>query len=205
MIDHLKPRARTEADYLWYRNDLTQRDRPLALPSGFVLRQGTLEDLELLLEMPRHAGVTTMTERVVHRRLAADGTPWLVVHDGQLVFCCWTFDRSLPVSGERTNRLELPDGVSGLEDSIVRREFRERGIASAAWSQIADRHAQAGRRAVVVKVDVRNAPSRRVAEKAGFAPVAEMRIVWRDWRTIVRVALPDGDARCRWLRRLERG
>lgn len=80
-----------------------------------------------------------------------------------------------------------------------------RGIASAAWSQIAEHHARDGCHGLVVKVDVRNAASLGVAHKAGFAACAQMRIVWRDWRTIVRVALTEDDARCSWLRRLERG
>lgn len=205
-VRRLKPRPRIAADYLWYRLELAHAGRPRpALPAGLRLRRGGIADLELLLSMPRDGEVTTMTEQVVRSRLAADGTPWLVEYHRQILFSCWTFERKLPVRGERRWRLALPSGVVGLEDSFVLPAFRGRGIASAAWAQIGDRCAEAGCDAVIVKVDVRNAPSRRVAQKAGFSPVARMRIVWRDWRTIVRVTLPADRADHGWLRTIERG
>ncbi len=206
LLAQATPRGDFAADYVWHRLDLTRSERPrLLLPPGCELRRAGPADVATLVRMPRDSEVTTMSERLVRRRLLEGATPWLVLCGGEPVFSCWTFERALPVSEERAHRLALPYGVVGLEDSLVLPDHRGRGIGSAAWSQIAARLASAGTRAIVVKIDVRNAPSRRVAAKAGFEEVAAMQIARRARRTRVRVELPAQDAGFGWLGTLERG
>src|SRR3712207_9489479 len=51
-----------------------------------------------------------------------------------------------------------------------------RSVAPGAWTGIADELRDEGYLAMMTKVDVRNVPSRRAVEKAGFRPVGLMSV-----------------------------
>jgi hypothetical protein len=202
-LERVKPRPRFAADYVWFLLDLTQDTRPRpALPDGFELRAGTLGDLAAIQELD-HELVSTMTKRLMRDRLARGATPWLVVApDGRLACYTWSFEGSLPVHGD--HRLTLPDGVVGFEDAVTSAAFRGRRIAPATWSAVGTRLVERGAYAIVGRVDVLNESSVRACGAAGYVERARMRVVWRDWRILVQVALPPGDESHAWLRDVNR-
>jgi len=69
----------------------------------------------------------------------------------------------------------VPRGVAFLEDSVTAPTYRGRGIASAAWQQIAGVLPTEGLCELVTIVDVTNVASRRAVTKAGFQEVAVSR------------------------------
>jgi RimJ/RimL family protein N-acetyltransferase len=106
----------------------------------------------------------------------------------------------------RARGFDLPPDVVALEDSLASPAFRGRGVAPSAWAMIADTYGERGKRWMITKVAVENTASRRAVEKAGFREVGIMQIVYRDWRTRIRVLPIAGAEREHlWLTRLDRG
>jgi len=204
VIGRAKPRRREENEFVWYVLDLSREDRPRRpLEEGLVFRSGGVADVPILMQMESHFEVSSMNENLVRLRVEEGSTPWLVLDGDQLLFTCWTLRGNIPVGG--LARLELPDGVMGLEDSIAAPAARGRGIAPATWALVADRLAADGERWMITKISSENRPSRVAIEQAGWVEAARMRVVRRDWRTVIRVALPPGETQHEWLRRIERG
>jgi hypothetical protein len=202
VLNRAKPQKRTAIDYVWYMLDVERADRPHPpLEEGLELRPGGLEDVPLLMGMDTSLAVSPMTEPLVRLRLEDGSTPWVVLDGEELVFTCWILAGFIPVAGAR---LHLPDNVVGLEDSIAAKSARGRGIAPATWAMLGDRQAAAGKRWILTKIDVDNRASRVAIERAGFEEAALMRIVWRDWRTVIRIALPPGSPHG-WIADLEQG
>ena len=202
VLARAKPQPRSAVEYVWYMLEVRRADRPRPpLEAGLVLRSAGLDDVSLLMGMDTHADVSSMTEPLVRLRIEDGSTPWVVLDGDELLFTCWILAGTIPVAGAR---LRLPHGVVGLEDSIAAKAARGRGIAPATWAQLGDRQAEAGEGWILTKIDVSNRPSRAAIEKAGFEEVALMRIVWRDWRTVIRIAPRPGSPHG-WLRDLEQG
>lgn len=163
----LRKLAYLREEHVWYERDLGRPGPGVELPGG----------LQLVRAAEEQAEVVSVFGQDVHQareRLAAGNDIWLVLEGEQPLFLCYTFRAAAPVIAAADGTLELPVGSACLEDAVTLPEARGRGIASAAWSAIADELGRAGLSTLVAKVETDNGASRRVAEKAGFAPVAVM-------------------------------
>lgn len=160
--------ARVER-HVWYALDLASMGPAPAIPPGLVLRAGEESDAPLLDELES----ISSTEAV--RRLRAGNALWLVLEGSRPLFSCWIFDRTAPTIAAARGYVPLPADVACLEDSVTAPAARGRGIAPAAWLRIAESLRAVGRRQLITKVAVDNAPSRRAVEKAGFVAIALMR------------------------------
>ena len=101
---------------------------------------------------------------------------WLVLDDRQAIFACWTFHHSVPVSAVRNGQLALPPEMVCLEDSITLPSYRGQGIvASAAWSQAADRLEKAGVKSIITKTTADNKVMRWALAKSAFDEIAIVR------------------------------
>ena len=163
----LRKLAYLREEHVWYERDLGLPGPGLELPGG----------LQLVRAAEEQVGVVEIFGQDVNQareRLAAGNDIWLVLEGEQPLFLCFTFRTAAPVIAAADGTLELPAGSACLEDAVTLPEARGRGIASAAWSAIGDELGRAGLSTLVAKIETDNAASRRVAENAGFAPVAVM-------------------------------
>jgi L-amino acid N-acyltransferase YncA len=163
----LRKLAYLREEHVWYERDLGLPGPGLELPGG----------LQLVRAAEEQVGVVEIFGQDVNQareRLAAGNDIWLVLEGQQPLFLCFTFRTSAPVIAAADGTLELPAGSACLEDAVTLPEARGRGIASAAWSAIGEELGRAGLSTLVAKIETDNAASRRVAENAGFAPVAVM-------------------------------
>ena len=122
------------------------------------------------------------------RRRRAEGAQlWFVLHGEDPAFACWIFPERAPVRAAATRVLEMPEGVVTLEDSFTGADHRGKGIASAAWTEIARTVRGQGAEVVITKVAVENVPSRKAVVKAGFREASLMRLRRRGPRERVTV------------------
>jgi GNAT superfamily N-acetyltransferase len=99
---------------------------------------------------------------------------WLVLDGQQLVFACWIFHGSMPMLAAPGARLMLPPEIVCLEDSLTSASYRGRGVAPAAWSEIADALEPTGVEYIITKIEESNTASRRAIVKSGFHESAIM-------------------------------
>ncbi len=179
----------------WHLLRLGDPDRPRReLPGELRLRPATGEDLDYAAP----ALAADVSQGMVERRLGRGGRLWLVEDDDGPAFTCWIFENYTPSAVAPRERLDLPPGTVGLEDSFTAPDFRGRGVAPAAWTAIADLLAAEGVHAIATPVDEDNQASRRGVEKAGFKQVAVAHMERRSFRTRVRV---DGEGEfATWVR-----
>ena len=161
-------RAYLDETHVWYELSLeTERPRKSLAPE-FTLVRGTPDDIPLLDELP------TVNERAARQRLKDGNDLWLVLEDRRPAFACWIFNDSMPVVAARGGQLRFPPEIVCLEDSVTSASYRGRGVAPAAWSEIADKLEQTGVRSIITKIEVSNVPSRRAVAKSGFREIATM-------------------------------
>lgn len=169
--------------HVWYVLSLTALVPQLSLPPGFALSLATADEVALLEELP------TIGAHEARERRAAGADLWLVREGARAAFACWIFREQTPVFAARTGWLTLPPNTVCLEDSVTSPDYRGRGLAGAAWSEIArylqSRHVAA----MITKVAEDNTASRRAVEKAGFEPIAMMTLTRRALRTQVALEL----------------
>lgn len=163
----LRKLAYLREEHVWYGRDLSGFGPRLELPGGLRLERAEPAEVEV---------VTVFGQDVeqARRRLAEGNDIWLVRDGEEPLFLCYTFRAAAPVIAAADGRLELPAGSACLEDAVTVAQARGRGIASAAWSLIGEELGKSGLSTLVAKVETDNGASRRVAEKAGFKPVAVM-------------------------------
>lgn len=151
--------------YIWYELPL-QAERPARpVPEGIVIRQATADEIGLLAQLDR--------DPELGRQYHADGHElWLALDGETPAFGCWIFRGSAPLHGG--DWLTLPTSLPCLEDSVTSPDYRGRGLAPAAWCQIADALAEEGGEALITKVGTKNLPSRRAVLKAGFVDAGLM-------------------------------
>lgn len=157
-------------------------DRPKkVLPPEFKLVRGGENHLPLLSRL------SDISERRARRLQESGNDLWLVLEEQQPAFACWIFRDAMLISAAKNSRLELPPEIVCLEDSVASPLYRGRGIAPAAWLQIADDLEQTGVGYIVTKIEEDNVASRRAVEKCGFRQVATVsfRRVGPAKRTIV--------------------
>jgi L-amino acid N-acyltransferase YncA len=163
----LRKLAYLREEHVWFERDLDDPSPGLELPRGLQLVRAGSEQVEAVAAFGQDV-------EQARKRLEAGNDIWLVVEGEEPVFLCYTFRAAAPVIAASDGTLELPAGSACLEDAVTLPEARGRGIASAAWSTIADELGSAGVSTLVAKVETNNAASRRVAENAGFRPIAVM-------------------------------
>jgi L-amino acid N-acyltransferase YncA len=163
----LRKLAYLREEHVWYELNLGQPGSRLELPGGLRLERAEPSEVEI---------VTVFGQDVdqARERLESGNDIWLVREGETPLFLCYTFRAEAPVIAAAGGRLELPAGSACLEDAVTVPEARGRGIASAAWAAIGDELGRAGLSTLVAKVETDNVASRRVAENAGFKPVAVM-------------------------------
>ena len=145
-------------------------DRPKkSLPPELELVRGGENELLLLSQL------SDISERRARRLLESEKNLWLVLEGRQTAFACWIFHDVMFISAAKNSRLELPPETVCLEDSVASPLYRGRGIAPAAWLQIADNLEQTGVGHIVTKIEEDNVASRRAVEKCGFRQVAVVR------------------------------
>jgi GNAT superfamily N-acetyltransferase len=154
--------------HVWYALDLSLEVTRRALDPTLTLRAGTAADL------PRLGAVQTNSIAEMSSRLDAGNRLWLVLDAEQPLFATWIFSGSAPVLAAAGGRLALAEDTVCMEDSESAPAARGRGVAPAAFSEIAALMADESRRWLITKVATANTPARRAVEKSGYEPVATM-------------------------------
>lgn len=176
--------ASASADEGWHVLRLDRGDRPRReLPEGLRLRLGAPEDLDYAA--PGLAEDVSIG--MIERRFERGQRMWIVESDTGPAFTCWIFTGYTPSAVAPDQRLDLPPGFVGLEDSFTAPDFRGKGVAPAAWTAIADLMEREGALAIATPVAESNEASRRGVAKAGFEQVAVAHLRRRAFRTSVRV------------------
>lgn len=161
---------RLREEHVWYELQLAAEAAAPALPAGATLVEASGADVDLLDELPSVSPEAARKLRVRGSRL------FLVLEERRPLFACWIHTGATPALAAPGGWLPLPDGTVCLEDSVTAPAARGRGIAPAAWSELAHRLAAEGAAAMITKVEVVNAASRKAVEKAGFREFARMRL-----------------------------
>ncbi len=154
--------------HLWYALDLSGEPSHRPLEQGLTLRLGATADLRRLSE------VQTNSVAEMGARLDAGNRLWLVLDGEQPLFATWIFSGSAPVMAAAGGELALAQDTVCMEDSESAPAARGRGVAPAAFGEIAALLASEGRRWLITKVATANAPARRAVEKSGYEAVATM-------------------------------
>jgi ribosomal protein S18 acetylase RimI-like enzyme len=183
--------------HVWYRLEVGAPRPRIDLLEGLQLRRGTRSELSSV------SSLYALTLDEGFERFDAGAELWLVVDAALLVvFACWIYHRLTPALAAPGGLLALPPDTVCLEDSVTAREYRGRGVAPAAWTKIADRLQAEGARRIITKVGTDNVPSQKAVEKAGFRPIAEMRLVTLGPFKHVDLHPFDGDPVAEHLRRV---
>jgi L-amino acid N-acyltransferase YncA len=169
---HLARQARyavLNESHVWLELPLDGRPITRPVPDGIRLVRATESEASIAQETGKDP------EQV--RAWLADGHDLWVMLDGRRdAFSCWIFHHRVPLTAAAGGWLPLPDGVVCLEDSEANPDYRGRGIAPAAWENIAAALHKEGHQTMITKVGVDNAPSLKACAKAGFEKVGLMRL-----------------------------
>ncbi|MEA2419597.1 MAG: Acetyltransferase family [Thermoleophilaceae bacterium] len=160
--------AYVREQHVWYGCDLNSTAPWAELPQGLRLVRANSSQVD---------GVVAVGQDLTEARERFDeGIDLWLVLDGEdvPVFLCFIFRDATPVMAASDGTLELPARTACLEDAMTAPRARGQGIATAAWILVADELRRDGFSTLVAKIETANAGSKRVAEKAGFSPVAVM-------------------------------
>ena len=154
-------------EHVWYGCDLTRSTAGAELREGLRLVRADASQVD---------SVVAVGQDVEEARERFDtGTDlWLVLDEDEPVFLCFIFRDATPVMAASEGKLALPPGAACLEDAVTAPGARGKGIATAAWILVGEELKRAGYTTLVAKIETANTASKRVAEKAGFHPVAVM-------------------------------
>lgn len=154
--------------HVWYELPLTGDRSRRELAPGLMLVQATAQHVPML------EALWAIDPAEAYRRLASEGTLWLVLEGETPAFSCWTFVGRTPIRAVAGGWLPLPAGTVCLEESMTAEAFRGRGIAPAAWSAIAERLEAEPFSRLVTAVEEENVASRKAVEKIGFRQIGLM-------------------------------
>jgi hypothetical protein len=166
---------------IWYRLGLSRPRPHLLLPAGLVLQRVETGDSRFVDQLPN------LTLDDTERRLLVDRDLWIVHDRGRVVFACWICRTNMLVTATRDLDFELPHHVVGLDDAVGGPSVLAQGIASAAWSRIADALELDGVTAVLSKAGENDLAGRRAMEEAGFTAVAALEVLCLGHRFSVEV------------------
>ena len=155
---------------VWYHLRLDGPRPRLHLPASLVLLKVGRRDRHFVHQLPNIA--TDDAEK----RLAAGRDLWVVHDRGRVLFASWIVRARMEAISTRDIDFALPERVVGLDDAIGAPAVLGRGIATAAWSQMADAIRDEGMAAIVSKVGETDLAGRRAMELAGFRAVASVEL-----------------------------
>lgn len=155
--------------HIWYELPLGTERPHVALPPGLTLVQGRADDQPLLDELP-----TAPDEMEVRKRMEAGADLWFVLEGRRPAFACWIFHESMPMQAAPNGQLVLPPEIVCLENSVTSASYRGRGVAPAAWTNIADALEPSEAQFIITKIEESNIASRRAITKSGFRESATM-------------------------------
>lgn len=167
---------------VWYHLRLEGPRPRLSLPPALSLVKVGRRDRHFVHQLPNLATDDALG------RLAAGRDLWVVHDRGRVLFASWIVRARMEAISTRDIDFALPDRVVGLDDAIGAPAVLGRGIATAAWSQMADAIRAEGMTAIVSKVGETDLAGRRAMELAGFRAVASVelqrvgRYYWADVR-----------------------
>jgi RimJ/RimL family protein N-acetyltransferase len=168
VIVRLRKLAYLREEHVWYERDLHGGFGAHELPDGLRLVRADASQVDWVVPLGQDRDQA-------QARLEAGNDLWFVLDEqDEPVFLAFTFRQVTPVIAAADGELDLPLGAACLEDSVTAPAVRGRGIAPAAWVLIAEQLGRAGFTEMLAKIETDNEPSKRVAEKAGFRPVAVM-------------------------------
>ena len=170
LVQIVRGRLYLREEHVWYELPLGTERAARPLPEGLVLVEADDVQTRLLDDLPTMAPPEALKLRERGGRL------YLVLEGARPLFACWIHASATPAIAAPGGWLQLPVGTVCLEDSVTAAAARGRGVAPAAWSELADRLAADGVERMITKVGVENAPSRKAVEKAGFREAAVMRL-----------------------------
>lgn len=168
-VQHLRSSVYLRETHVWYELPLGTERPSIPLPSGLTLVQGGADDLPLLDELP-----TTPDEEEARKRMEAGANLWFVLEVRQPAFACWIFNEAMPMLAAPNGQLVLPPKIVCLENSVTSAAYRGRGVAPAAWSNIADALELDETQFIITKIEESNIASRRAIVKSGFRESALM-------------------------------
>ncbi len=169
VVERTRRHVRLHEEHVWYELRLegaAQLVRPL---DDLELRRARVSDAALLGAFGRHPELVAECIRSGHDL-------WFVMDGDTPAFTCFIQRGESQMLAARGGRLELPSATVCLEDSITSPDYRGRGLAPAAWTNLAAYLEQEpGLDSMITKVAVENVPSRKAVTKAGFVEIALMR------------------------------
>jgi L-amino acid N-acyltransferase YncA len=163
----IRKAAYLREEHVWYGCDLNATTARAELPGGLQLVRADASQVDSVVAVGQDLDEA-------RERFEAGTELWLVLDGERTVFVCFVFRGATPVLAATDGTLTLPPGTACLEDAITARSARGRGIGTAAWILIGEELRRDGFNTLVAKIETANAASKRMAEKAGFQPVAVM-------------------------------
>ncbi len=154
-------------EHVWYQCDLAGAIARRELPGGMRLVRADAEQIRFVVPLGQDL-------EEARKRFESGTDLWLVFDGDEPLFLCFTFRHATPVMAATDGTLALPAGAACLEDSLTVPAARGRGIASAVWALVGEQLSEDGFTTLVAKIETDNVASMRVAENAGFRPVAVM-------------------------------
>jgi len=154
-------------EHVWYGCDLNATTARAELPGGLRLVRAAASQVDSVVEVGQDL-------EEARERFEAGVDLWLVLDGERPVFLCFVFRDATPVLAATNGTLALPPATACLEDALTARAARGRGIGTAAWILIGEELRRDGFTTLVAKIETANTASKRMAEKAGFQPVAVM-------------------------------
>ena len=167
VVQRLRPHLYLTEAHIWTALTLPSPKKSHLLPDGLEFRRGGYADVGTLASLP-----TPVSKNAAERRLAEGAALWLVKDASRTVFCAWTFTEFAPAIAAPGGRLRVPPAHVVLDDTATAGPYRGRGIAPAAWLEIAERFERSGHRRMLAKIKPQNRTSRRAFAKAGFTEAA---------------------------------
>lgn len=155
---------------VWYHLRLDAPRPRLHLPASLTLVKVGRRDWHFVHQLPNVASEDAA------RRLAAGRDLWVVHDRGRVLFASWIVRLRMEAISTRDIDFALPDRAVGLDDAIGAPAVLGRGIATAAWSQMADAICEDGMTAIISKVGETDLAGRRAMELAGFRAVASVEL-----------------------------
>jgi hypothetical protein len=178
--------------HIWYARPLGRDQDGRDLPPELELVSVTPEAIGLLLDTPFPDNATA--ELVLAQDEAA---AWALVGGGRTLFSCWTFTSRVPAIQAVGGWMDLPAGVSFLENSVASPDQRGRHLLSMTLDSICTRLLAAGQVELLTKVRDENVPARKATERSGFEEIARTRFRRIAGRRHLRIEVRDRNAA--WL------
>jgi hypothetical protein len=163
----LRKVAYLREEHVWYGCDLNANTARAELRGGLRLVRADASQVDDVVAVGQDV-------EEARERFEAGIDLWMVLDGESPVFICFVFRDATPVLAASDGTLLLPPGTACLEDAVTARSARGQRIGTAAWILIGEELRRDGFTTLVAKIETANTASKRMAENAGFEPVAVM-------------------------------